>query len=352
MNRRYLQIPVWWLVLIVSTVKPWAHSAIRPVPRSDQFWQERQKTLNQRVVEGGAEAQVLFLGDSITQGWEGAGKEAWVRFYEHRRAINLGIGGDRTQHVLWRLENGNLEGVNPKAVVLMIGTNNSNGDDNSVEQISDGVRAIVLKLRERLPNAKILLLAIFPRGENPQSQRGKILQVNQILQKLGDGQHVFFVDFGHKFLDERGFIPAELMPDFLHLSPKGYEIWAESVEDLLSRILGDRPVGPAAATNLTGEWIWTMRGPDGNPIEAGLVLQQEGSVVTGKFARGPDRWLEIGDGQATDDGFSWTVTRDRPDGGAMVYRMTGKLANGQIVGTVKTELDGQTTTSEWSARRK
>ena len=216
-----------------------SHSAIEPTPRNDKWWKERHESFNQRVAEVGEKAEVIFIGDSITQGWEGAGKQVWDKHYAERNAINLGIGGDRTQHVLWRLENGNLEGLKPKAAVVMIGTNNSNGEDNTPGQIADGVTAIVRKLRERLPGTKILLLAIFPRGENFNNQRGKILQVNQVLQKLADEKNIFWVDFGHKYVTAEGLIPDELMPDYLHLSPAAYGIWAQSIEPRLKQILGN-----------------------------------------------------------------------------------------------------------------
>lgn len=233
--------------LHVSTLIGFSHSAAEPAPRPDQGWQSRQKTINQRVAETGEKAQVIFIGDSITQGWEGAGKEVWAKYYAHRNALNLGIGGDRTQHVLWRLDNGNLTGLKPKAAVVMIGTNNSNGEDNTPGQIVDGVAAIVKKLRETLPQTKVLLVAIFPRSENYSVQRGKLAMINQVLHKLADGQNVFWVDFGHKFLNRDGTIPVELMPDYLHLTPKGYRIWAESIEQRLSSIIGDEPVKTAAA---------------------------------------------------------------------------------------------------------
>jgi beta-glucosidase len=222
-----------------------AHSANEAAPRGDQGWKDRQELLNKRAAEAGEKAQVIFIGDSITQGWEGAGKEVWAKYYAHRNAVNLGIGGDRTQHVLWRLDNGNLNGLKPKAAVVMIGTNNSNGEDNTVDQIADGVTAIVKKLREKLPHTKILLLAIFPRSENPSAQRGKVLQVNQIIQKLADEQNVFWIDFGYRFVSSDGTIPNDLMPDYLHLSARGYEIWAEAIEAKLSAILGDARVTAA-----------------------------------------------------------------------------------------------------------
>ena len=220
------------------------HSAIDPVPRNEPWWQERHKAMNQKVAELGEKAQVLFIGDSITQGWEGGGKDVWTRYYAPRNAINLGIGGDRTQHVLWRLDHGNLEGLNPKAAVVMIGTNNSNGEDNTPEQIVDGVRAIVNKLRSKLPDTKIILVAIFPRGENFNPQRGKLLQVNQVLRQSADNQSVYWADFGYRFLTPTGLIPRELMPDYLHLTPKGYAIWAEAIERRVASIVGDTRITP------------------------------------------------------------------------------------------------------------
>jgi beta-glucosidase len=221
-----------------------AHSAVEPAPRTDGGWQDRQKTLNKRAAEAGDKAQVVFIGDSITQGWEGEGKETWAKYYAHRNAVNLGIGGDRTQHVLWRLDHGNLEGLKPKAAVLMIGTNNSNGDDNTPGQIADGVAAIVKKLRDKLPDTKIALLAIFPRAENFSAQRGKLAMINQVIRRLADDKDVFWADFGHQFLNDDGTMPRELMPDYLHLSKRGYEIWAEAIEDKLSSIIGDTRVKP------------------------------------------------------------------------------------------------------------
>ena len=209
------------------------------MPRGDQWWKDRHESFNKKVAELGKKAQVIFIGDSITQGWEGAGREAWQENFAKYDAINLGIGGDRTQHVLWRLDHGNLEGLAPKAAVVMIGTNNSNGEDNSVEQIADGVRAIVEKLRNELPDTQVLLVPIFPRGENPNPQRGKILQVNQIIQKLADGENVKWVDFGHKFINEEGRIPGGLMPDYLHLSPEAYQIWADSIKEPLKQAVSE-----------------------------------------------------------------------------------------------------------------
>lgn len=334
-----------------------AHSAVEPAPRTDAGWTQRQESLNQRATEGVGRAQVVFIGDSITQGWEGAGKEVWARYYAHRNAVNLGIGGDRTQHVLWRLENGNLpSGLKPKAAVVMIGTNNSNGEDNSVEQIAEGVAAIVAKLRSRLPDTTVLLVPIFPRGENPNPQRGKLNQVNQILQKLADGKAVRWVDFGHRFVDSKGLIPRDLMPDFLHLSPAAYGIWAESLEPHLSAVLGDTPVTPGsgtAAAGLSGEWVLSIPGPNNELVDMPMTLRQDGSRITGSVPRRDGGKLEIVDGKADGNRFSWVIHRDRPNnGGRMTYRMSGQLKDGALKGKTETEFDGNPMSNEWTARRK
>lgn len=355
MNNTCLLLTVAGLALLPLSGRVLAHSANEPVPRPDEGWKRRQASLNERAAEAGARAQVIFLGDSITQGWEGSGKAVWEKYYAGRNAVNLGIGGDRTQHVLWRLDNGNLEGLRPKVAVVMIGTNNSNGEDNTVEQIAEGVAAIVQRLREKLPDTKVLLVAIFPRGENPNPQRGKILQVNQILRRLADGENVLWADFGHKFVTAQGRIPAELMPDFLHLSTAGYALWAESIEPRLARLLGDtriRPETAAAAPALTGEWVLTVPGPNDEPVEMPLTLQQDGNRLSGRVARPGGGWLELEKGARNGAEVSWVIRRPRPDGGSMTYEMSGRWENGQLAGTTTTEMGGGPVTSKWSAKRR
>jgi beta-glucosidase len=197
----------------------------------------RHNQFNERVKKGNVD--LLFIGDSITQGWEGAGKDVWAKHYAKRNAVNLGIGGDRTQHVLWRIDHGNIDGISPKAAVLMIGTNNSNGRDHTAEQIGDGIKAIVGTLREKLPKTKVLILAIFPRGEKPSAQREKNAKASELASKLADDKQVFYLDIGPKFLKEDGTLSADVMPDRLHLSPQGYQIWADAIEPKLKELLGE-----------------------------------------------------------------------------------------------------------------
>jgi lysophospholipase L1-like esterase len=195
--------------------------------------------LNELVQENQGEIDLLFIGDSITQGWESAGSEVWNEFYGESRALNIGISADRTQHVLWRLENGNIDGIYPELTILMIGTNNSGADRNTPPEILAGVKAVVEKIRSSLPDTKILLLGIFPRGAEFNDQRGVITQVNQALSKMDGRDHIYFLDIGHAFLEPDGSISEEIMPDALHLSPAGYRIWAESIEPFISSHLDE-----------------------------------------------------------------------------------------------------------------
>jgi len=215
------------------------HAAVTPVPRQDAGWVQRNQAFNERVKQGNVD--LVFIGDSITQAWENNGKEVWEKYYHHRKAINLGIGGDRTQHVLWRLANGNLEGISPKAAVLMIGTNNANKDDHTAEQIADGITAIVKLLQERRPKTRILILGIFPRGEQPNPEREKNAKASELASKLADGKMVHYMDIGVHFLKPDQTLPKEIMPDFVHLTPRGYEIWAIAIEGKLRELLGEKP---------------------------------------------------------------------------------------------------------------
>lgn len=225
---------------------PALHSALTPADRLEEaWWKERFEAANARIAQG--DVELIFLGDSITQGWEGAGKDIWAEFYGKRKALNLGFSGDRTQHVLWRLERHGLEALarpaagraSPKLVVLMIGTNNSNGADNTAQEIADGIGAVVRSLRSRLPEAKVLVLAIFPRGAQPDAQRAKNAAASALVARLADGKHVRYLDIGPKFLAADGALTTDIMPDLLHLSPLAYGIWAESIEPVVAEILGN-----------------------------------------------------------------------------------------------------------------
>jgi lysophospholipase L1-like esterase len=219
---------------------PRTNAAIIPVSRTGGST-NRQNQVLQRAKDNPGECDIVFIGDSITQGWEGNGKNVWTNYYGSRKCLNFGVGGDRTEHVLWRFENGQLAGLKPKVAVLMIGTNNSGNNRDGTEQYSpadilEGVQAIVKQIRERLPDTKIILVSIFPRAQTFSPQRGKLLQINQALAKLDDGKTVYYVDFGSQLIEGDGSISKAIMPDYLHLSEQGYEIWAKAIEPKLKEM--------------------------------------------------------------------------------------------------------------------
>ena len=232
-------LPFIGFVLLLVAVA-YANTAIEPVPR-DGGWMARHEGFVAEAQKGGID--VLFMGDSITDGWRRGGKEIWDREYAPLNAANFGIGGDRSQHVLWRLRNGEAEGYQPKAIVLMIGTNNtgfereSTTPRNSTAEIIEGVTTVVQDLRTDFPDAKILLLAVFPRAEKGSERRAQVAEVNQSIAKLHDGTHVHYLDIGDKFLDAEGNIPLDVMPDLLHPNEKGYQIWADAIRELLKALL-------------------------------------------------------------------------------------------------------------------
>jgi lysophospholipase L1-like esterase len=214
-------------------------TATTPAPR-DANWMKRHEGF--LALTNKPAAKVLFLGDSITDGWRSKGKAVWEKNYAPLNAINLGIGGDRTQHVLWRMENGELEGIKPKAVVLMIGTNNTGKEKdgsarNATPEIIEGVTAIVKGLRKKMPEARILLLAIFPRGQKGEPIRDQLAEINKALSKLDDGKMVNYLDIGQKFLEADGTLSKDIMPDLLHPNEKGYEIWADAIKEPLAKLL-------------------------------------------------------------------------------------------------------------------
>jgi beta-glucosidase len=230
-----------------STVVPVTQD--RSWPQYD--WQKRHELTSTAVK--GAKPQILFIGDSITHffggekfdGYALRGKNTWDEFYAPRKAGNLGFGWDKTENVLWRLQHGAVDGIAPKLVVMMIGTNNSgnlgpNHPGNcSASDIATGITAIVLELEKRLPQSKILLLGIFPRGEKPNPQREKLAEVNQMISKLDGTHNVIFLDIGAKFLTPEGLITKDIMPDFLHPNEKGYRIWAEAIEPTVKKLMGE-----------------------------------------------------------------------------------------------------------------
>jgi len=180
---------------------------------------------------------LLLHGDSITDWWlQEANKPVFDKYFGNIRTANFAVAGDTTQGVLWGLRNGEGQGFQPKAVMLMIGTNNSG--PNTAPEIAEGIGAVVLELRRNFPAAKILLLAVFPRSVPGDPVRDKIAEVNRLISRLDDQQRVFYLDIGSKFLDEKGvFLPDSFRPDNLHPQAKGYDIWGQAVSAKLAELM-------------------------------------------------------------------------------------------------------------------
>ena len=218
------------------------NTAIIPVPRTGSIT-NRQSLVLQRARENPGDCDIEFIGDSITQGWETRGSNVWAQYYGRRKVINMGVSGDRTQHVLWRFEQGQLDGVKAKAAVVMIGTNNLvrtvHAPANTAAEIDDAVGAVLARLKAQSPQSGIILMAIFPRGPSFSPQRGKILQVNEALAKLDDGKNIFYIDIGPQLIESNGSISKNMMRDYLHPGEAGYKIWASAIEPKLKEILAD-----------------------------------------------------------------------------------------------------------------
>lgn len=180
---------------------------------------------------------MLFLGDSITQYWtdenpQRGGKPVWDREFAPLHAACFGIAGDRTQYLLWRLQNGEAEGFQPKVVVLLIGTNNT-GNRNTPDQAADGIFAVVEEITRRFPAAKVLLLSLLPRGGKDHPQGAQVVVINRLLPKIADGQRVIYVNIWDKFLSKSGDLRPEIMPDLIHPNLEGYEIFASAIREPL-----------------------------------------------------------------------------------------------------------------------
>ena len=198
--------------------------ATEPRPRDDARHQSFLEVARAGNID------LLFVGDSITDWWrqQNRGLSVWNEYFAPLRAANFGIAGDTTQGVLWRMQNGELDGFQAKLIVLMLGTNNINRNANS--DIAQGDRAIIDEFRKRQPGARVLLLGIFPRGAQPDNPfRASIKEINEHLKSLADNSRVFYMDIGDRFLAPDGTLTAEIMPDGLHPSTQGYKVWADAI---------------------------------------------------------------------------------------------------------------------------
>ncbi len=211
------------------------NTALIPAP----FAEGRHAEFLERAKQG--DIDCLLMGDSITDWWRRAGLAVYEENFGSLKCANFGIAADRTQGVLWRFANGELDGYTPRLMMLMIGTNNLRfrGPPNTPEEVSMGIAAIVTRFRAKFPEAKVLLLGVFPRGAEPTAPlREPIRRINDIIAGLDDGEYVRFMDIGDRFLEPDGSISTEVMADGLHPTERGYEIWADAVMPTFTAMLG------------------------------------------------------------------------------------------------------------------
>lgn len=203
-----------------------------------KWWMPRHeaKLAQRKAME---KVDLLMIGDSITHAWEDKGLETWNKYYANRNALNLGFSGDRTEHVIWRFQNGAIDDISPKLAVIMIGTNNTGHRKENPRHTALGIKRIIDEIKMRLPSTKILLLDIFPRGGDKENEFRKInSEVNEIIKNYADDEsEIFFLSIGDKFLQEDGTLPKSIMPDLLHPNSQGYEIWAEAMEPTIQKLL-------------------------------------------------------------------------------------------------------------------
>jgi lysophospholipase L1-like esterase len=230
------------LAVVCLSSAPAQNTALIPTPRDfPTNWLAQHEANVASAQKGGID--ILFLGDSITAGWgwSHGGSRLWTAEFAPRRAANFGIGWDRIQNVLWRIENGELDGVSPRVVILLIGTNNTGNEDNgqprnSTPEIIEGVSNLVRHIQFHLPRTGIILFGLFPRGTPNDPVRAQVAAVNAGLAKLAI-EKMTFLDIGSEFLAPDGTLPLDLFPDRLHPNEKGYQIWANAIKPALAEYL-------------------------------------------------------------------------------------------------------------------
>lgn len=206
-----------------------------PAPREARWPVQRFEEISAAVKT--QPHRVLFLGDSLTEGFDG---EVWREHMTPRGVLNAGVSGDRTEHLLWRLQHGNLAGPPPAAVVLLIGTNDL-GDGRTPEVAAEGIRADLLYLRRHLPGARVLLLGLWPREESPAGRlRRGTVAVNQLIRSCGDNGTVIYADIGGVLLDPAGQLVPAISPDRLHFSALGYARLAPKLDALIDGLFARR----------------------------------------------------------------------------------------------------------------
>jgi len=204
---------------------------------AEKWWLPRHKE-KIALKDNMDKVELVFLGDSITHAWDNKGKDVWKTYYSSRNALNIGFSADRTEHVLWRLNHGAVDGIDPKLLVLMIGTNNTGHRQDKPEDTALGIKEILNTIEHKLPNTKVLLLAIFPRGSNLDDPLRKINDdINSIIKNYHDEERVYYLNINHLFLDDNGVLSKSVMKDLLHPNKAQYSVWAKAIEPKVKELM-------------------------------------------------------------------------------------------------------------------
>jgi len=292
MKRIHLNYALWGIALFFgATLTVFSqHVAVTPANKNDDWWVERHTAnvaqMNRENIE------LMMIGDSITHGWD---KNYWEMYYAKRKPINLGFSGDRTEHVLWRLDHLPLDKISPKAAMLMVGTNNVGHQSSPPKETSEGIQAIVHRLQKAFPEMQILVLHVFPRDNKPDGEmRKKVDEINSFLPVLLKGEkNVTLLDINQKFLEADGTLAPEMMPDFLHPKATGYGIWAQAVEPILAKLLEEKNPAIEPIDRLSDPW-WKDRHADNAALmekeEIGLLMI--GDSITHGWDNEKELWDE------------------------------------------------------------
>jgi len=225
--------------LMAQEVKQADKLSITAQEKTAKWWVKRHHAkLEEKKALG--DVKLVFLGDSITHAWEKKGKTVWAKNYAKYNALNLGYSGDRTEHVLWRLQNGEIDGISPKVIVMMIGTNNVGHRKEASEKTAAGIKAILDIIKTKQPQTKVLLLGIFPRGDKATHPMRKLNDAtNKLISAYADGKSVQYLSINEKFLEKDGTLSKKVMPDLLHPASEQYQVWADAIAPSLKKLLGE-----------------------------------------------------------------------------------------------------------------
>lgn len=291
--KRAILFSLFSAVLMMLLVAPVSaqHVATTPSDKPDEWWTKRHAGNVEQMNKG--DIDLLMIGDSITHSWESAGKKYWDMYYAQRKPINLGFSGDRTENVLWRLDNLPLDKISPKAAMLMIGTNNVGHGSSNPQQAAEGILEIVKRLEKAFPEMKVLVLNVFPRDPLPNGEmRQKVDEINSLLPELlKDQKNVRLLNINDNFLEPNSVLSPSMMPDYLHPKDKGYGIWARSVEPVLEEFLGEKNIATQPAHRMSEQWWKDRQAGNQEQVEKGDVgLLMIGDSITHGWDSQVDLW--------------------------------------------------------------